>query len=597
MGGRDDNRGNDLDKWIEAQRAEIIKLRDELLGQRNNPEKDIGNRRENASSTVRSPFERFKNFIDSNFTTLSEGLRNFPSNISELKERMQQEREARREEEKLIWATWTGSNDSPDFIRMQIERSTCEERAASRDAAFQLLRQAYEKNKNVSSHKILDLYRDNEWKFGGLDKFANPMLSFGGACYYKPETVDNLPSTARWGWPASSPQWLSGDWFKRSPYSPIRLEVYPGLPDEGRKWRAAFEDLLSVALDKPMVSEEKIGIRTPHGKPQSTYYGPGLEWMLSLQCRGILPPQLPSLYKAVSLFDGFDKVKRPRIAPFMHDIAQILDAKSATMYPMVKRDLEALIDEVSIKSGPETEAAPLLRSWGVAPWRVPETEQDLYDEMPPFAPEQDYASKLPSVDEYAEMREELYDALSESDVDEAASILSDYFKEYNRVGELIGDVLDEISDNMDTWGEYLIQESLRRSDIPDAEQKRLNSGFGWSWEDLMDKYGPFDDDEIAEDEKVEEEVETVKPMPPNTSTQPRRPDVLAQLTTTQTTRSPDGTVTTKVVLKQRFADGTEEERETVHTSREPPSASNEKKSQITEQEEKKEKKKAGWFWS
>jgi hypothetical protein len=589
MGGKGDDRGNDLDKWIEAQRAEIIKLRDELLGQRNNVEKDISNKAEDASSTVRGPFERFKNFVDSNFTTLSEGLRNFPSNISELKERMQQEREARREEEKLIWARWTGSDDSPDFIRMQVERSTCEERAVSRDAVFQLLRQAYEKNKNVPSHKILELYRDNEWKFGGLDKFANPMLSFGGACYYKPETVDNLPSTARWGWPASSPQWLSVDWFKRSPYSPIRLEAYPGLEEEGSKWRAAFEDLLSVALDKPMVSEEKIGIRTPHGKPQSTYYGPGLEWMLSLQCRGILPPQLPSLYKPVSLFDGFDEVKRPRIAPFMHDIAQILDSKSATMYPMVKRDLEALIDEVSIKSGPETEAAPLRRSWGVAPWRVPDTEQDLYDEMLPLVPVQDYAPKNPSPDEYSEMREDLYDALSTSDVDEAASILSECFKEYNQVGELIGDVLDEITDDMDSWGEHLIRESLHRSDIPVAEQKKVTSEFGWSWIDLMDKYRPFDDEEI------ERETETVEPKPPNTSTQRHRPDVLAQLTTTHTTRSPDGTVTTKVVLKQRFADGTEEERETVHTSQEPPSVSNEKKGQDTEQEKK--RKKGGWFWS
>jgi hypothetical protein len=189
------------------------------------------------------------------------------------------------------------------------------------------------------------------------------------------------------------------------------------------------------------------------------------------------------------------------------------------------------------------------------------------------------------------MREELYDALSTSDVNEAASLLSEYFKEYNRVGELIGDVLDEIIDDMDSWGEYLIRESLRRSDIPDAEQKKVTSEFGWSWSDLMDKYGPFDDEEI------EEETDAVEPKPPNTSTQRHRPDVLAQLTTTHTTRSPDGTVTTKVVLKQRFADGTEEERETVHTSHEPPSGSNDKISQDTEQKKKNEKKRGGWFWS
>ena len=192
MGGKDDDPRSDLDKWIETQRAEIAKLRDELLGERSDLEKDLRSWTDDASSSLRSPFERFKGFVDSNFSALSEGFKNFPSNISELKAKMQQEREARREEEREIWRRWTGSEDSPDHIRMQIDRSSAEEREAAEDATYMLLREAYERNKHVPAQKIIDLYRDNEWSFGGLDRFANPMLSFGGACYYKPETVENL---------------------------------------------------------------------------------------------------------------------------------------------------------------------------------------------------------------------------------------------------------------------------------------------------------------------------------------------------------------------------------------------------------------------
>lgn len=594
MGGKDDDdRGNDLEKRIEAQRAELMKVRDELLGSRDNFNKDIDRVGEGASSSsTKSPFERFKDFVDSNFSTLSEGVRNLPSNISELKSRMQQEREARREEEKEIWRKWTGSDDSPDFTRMQVDRSTAQEREVARDAVFSLLRQAYNKNKNVPAHKILELYRDSEWKFGGLDKFANPMLSFGGACYYKPETVDNLPSTARWGWPASAPQWLSIDWFKRSPYSPIRLETYPGLQEEGEKWRAAFEDLLSVALDKPMESEEKLGMRTPHGSPQSTYYGPGLEWMLSLQCRGILPPQLPSLYKPVSLFDGFDEVKRPRTAPFMHDVAQILESKSATMYPLVKSELEALVDEVSIKSGPETRAAHLRKAYGVAPWRVPDTEEELYDEMPPLVQDGQTGVKSPSVDEYYHKMEGLSGAIVRSDVDRAAELLNDYFAEYNRVGELVGDVLDGLSEAWMSQYHHWMREALRRSDVPEAEQEKVTDGLP-----SFGTYALFEDD--YEEEEAEEGyngiAEHVKRTHQLRSIDAKRPDVLSQLMRTQTIRLPDGTVTTKTVLKLRFADGTEEEQETFHTSREQPTTSDEKSSD--EKDGKQERKKGGWFWS
>ncbi|KAF2730232.1 hypothetical protein EJ04DRAFT_445528 [Polyplosphaeria fusca] len=51
------------------------------------------------------------------------------------------------------------------------------------------------------------------------------------------------------------------------------------------------------------------------------------------------------------------------------------------------------------------------------------------------------------------------------------------------------------------------------------------------------------------------------------STTEPHPSVLSTLTTTERTMAPDGTVTTKMVLKKRFSDGREESSETVHTQR------------------------------
>jgi hypothetical protein len=85
-----------------------------------------------------------------------------------------------------------------------------------------------------------------------------------------------------------------------------------------------------------------------------------------------------------------------------------------------------------------------------------------------------------------------------------------------------------------------------------------------------------------------------------------RASVLSTLTTTERTVAPDGTITTKVVLKKRFADGREESSETVHTAR----GQNEVKqhedawkamqdAQATPKEDKssEKKKSSSWFWS
>lgn len=88
-----------------------------------------------------------------------------------------------------------------------------------------------------------------------------------------------------------------------------------------------------------------------------------------------------------------------------------------------------------------------------------------------------------------------------------------------------------------------------------------------------------------------------------------QPSILSTLTTTERTVALDGSVTTKVVLKKRFADGREESSETVHTQRSQestqvrdPWAAVQKSFAPRDNEKKKdepepEKKQGGWFWS
>ncbi|KAH7079677.1 hypothetical protein FB567DRAFT_533107 [Paraphoma chrysanthemicola] len=87
-----------------------------------------------------------------------------------------------------------------------------------------------------------------------------------------------------------------------------------------------------------------------------------------------------------------------------------------------------------------------------------------------------------------------------------------------------------------------------------------------------------------------------------------KPSILSTLTTTERTVAPDGSVTTKVVLKKRFADGREESSETVHTQRgqESNQSSRDPWQEVhstaisangkTEERQQKPKK-GGWFWS
>lgn len=79
--------------------------------------------------------------------------------------------------------------------------------------------------------------------------------------------------------------------------------------------------------------------------------------------------------------------------------------------------------------------------------------------------------------------------------------------------------------------------------------------------------------------------------------------ILSTLTTTERTTAPDGTVTTKVVLKKRFSDGSEQSSETVHTQRgeDVHEAEDSWKAKRNTQSlggtSQKGESKRGWFWS
>jgi len=99
---------------------------------------------------------------------------------------------------------------------------------------------------------------------------------------------------------------------------------------------------------------------------------------------------------------------------------------------------------------------------------------------------------------------------------------------------------------------------------------------------------------------------TQVPGAPAKDTDVARPSVLSTLTTTERTVAPDGTVTTKVVLKKRFVDGREESSETVHTQRgqetdtqqeDPWKAMQDAQSKPQQETRPDNGKKSSWFWS
>ena len=206
-----------------------------------------------------NPLITFKHFVDDAFSAVA----NFSKNLKDM-------REAALDEHDEAYKRWTGAENTAHLMESQsgwvIPRDQYTDIAEPSDQVKAtvklLLLESARRNTHVSPSKLTALFED-------------PASETDHGEYH--------------------PRWLSIDWFKNSWYSPVNLEADPVLAKYDTKWRHAFEDLLEAALDKPMTSREKFGYRDAYG-PISTWRGPGLDWMLSLQCRGILPPQLPTMY-------------------------------------------------------------------------------------------------------------------------------------------------------------------------------------------------------------------------------------------------------------------------------------------------------------
>ncbi|TKA29553.1 hypothetical protein B0A50_03566 [Salinomyces thailandicus] len=511
-------------------------------------------------SSDKNIFVFFKDLVDSSLSSLTDSFMSLPSNIQELREKVQGEREVQDHEELGFWRRWAALKSSADHDEALARWTDLKEIAnhngalpvqallnqrsnEALDAAAMLLREAQERNKHVRPESIHALYRDGS-------ETGIPLMF--------------------------APPWLSIDWFKRSRYSPIRLEQDSLSQCAGGKWRAAFEDLLSATLDKPMTSTEQWGMR-PDGVTQSTRSGSGIDWMLSLQCRGILPPQLPSLYNLSGVnphaCGSFVDTSPPHgciaFAPWLREI----DLSTAFC------DFNDLAHEIETPASGQAEK--------LSGWKQHETELDLYnaqwDDKEVLGRQQAHHED-PRTDTLEQERErrwfreqqrcdaadDLWDALSNGNTDAATQCLRDWHHEHERP---LGDILASLtSDDVTNFGP-LLSAALRRSGLVDEVN-----------------------DDAAERRRQECQALGLLPSDASRSTilpgQHTQVNVLSSLTTTQTTRLPDGTVTTKVLLKQRFADGREETEEKLHTYKEPLQAAEAPAAPESAKSEKK-----GWFWS
>ncbi|KAK4565937.1 hypothetical protein LTR86_003786 [Recurvomyces mirabilis] len=533
--------------------------------------------KDNKSSRDNSNFFlSFKDFVDTNLNSLADSFRSLPNNIAELRAKMEAERERRKADELAVWQRWTGLDDSPDHCAMLNERSSQETKDEATNATLMLLREAYRRNAHVDEDKIGRLYHDPT--SGGLDAFAAPMLSPGGACYYQSDSGYNAPSTAIFRLGPYDHRWLGIDWFKRSPYSPITLEAT--LQPDSSQWRAAFEDLLNAALDKPMDSQMRVGAR-PRGEIQSTHTGPGLDWMLSLQCRGILPPQLPALYNTpkLGLVVQAESIMRHPDAQQLADEIATPAAPSGVVFcgqqDFVEQDL---YEELDSKAVVEHKNPALLEYQQ----QLAHLEQQNQDRLliAQQTPKESAAAADAATKEEAERGPgaawKLYEDLD--DVEEAlcdavergdglATLLK--LSEWHRIHGTIADVTNlpesEVTQN--------IEDMVYRLEALEQQREALSLS---KLDSNVDRTDHAQNGSFAQ-------LDAHKPKP--------KVDVLSSLTTTRTTRHPDGTTTTTVTLKQKFADGREESEEKIHTYQEP-------KHDRHQPEQTVEKPKfKGWFWS
>lgn len=595
---------------------------------------DIEKRPELARSREENPFIAFRRFVDAQFDTLAEGLRSIPSGLTDLRARLQESREKRIQDELDTWRRWTG-HEAPNYGD-DVAAPTAQDREDAIRSALTLLRHAIDRNANVPRSKVDELYKQDfaQAVFGrptGVFGLIGPAGSTGGGGNFAFEYM------------ADSYRWLSVDWFKNSPYSPIQVEAQDDRFKPGM-WRAAFEDLINASLDKPMLVREQYGMRNANGPWQSTWQCPGVDWMLSLQCRGILPPQLPRLYSFLpGQQQAQDKVMEKILSAEERPMESSADVAAA-------QDFYQLVDEIMTPCPPQDT----------------QTDQDMYehqwreDELSCMSgnPDEDFeaatraayfwnergcsgaAEKVLAAYEkmHGPITEPVWTGDQQQDFIQAVRAADHadrrrdtvtagmYMDEYYRIHEGLDDEEEDEEEIESRWEKLYNemwpnkQQSEKQRPAPELKEEQqtqaqaevaASNAFADRLESLQqqaealglddDKSKPSPWKELQQniaskmaslDESRKTFMQSAEPQA--TVNDDKKPAVLSSLTTTHRTVLPDGTVTTKVVLKQRFADGREETHESLHTSSE--------QAQLVEpvgddKQEQKERKKGGWFWS
>jgi len=647
-----------------------------------------------ASEDTYNPLIAFKRFVDNQFAAITE----FPSNVTELK-RASREQDAADEIQRQARRRWTGSSchyaDSKYMSRLFPEGPE-----EATELAAMLVRESDLRNRHVPSEKIVALFEDKDFNPNHVIEANSPWPFYYKASSEQSQESDSPSDTVSHPMPASPTHWLSVNWFKHNPYSPVNLEADTMLSQYDTKWRNAFEDLLEASLDKPMTSRDRAGFRPFTVTAISSWHGPGLDWMLSLQCRGILPPQLPSVHwltrnhwtfpaqrglgVEAAIRTDFDqlvyeiaatskpfRIEKPssvdeyREMIFAEEARSHLDEadfdfdkrtcsrhadnQSSEEYAYETSLAERYYrDQMSGEATPSSNRCPdeLGHAVGqaVRDSETELTELDLYERTPehyaqqfglvgeqnaePYrewmeeeAPCGGKAASLPTAyDEYVQqlklleeqnarrlmmMRSDRELIIGEAARQQAARAFAD---EENGLGEdpvferqPLRELHDEGSKIISAattrgWAMTLasqINDVTEQVETLDEEQDTLRTRMDRlvvNQQALLERLEARERDQTPRVLEQGARVADQSPLHP-LATDSSRPQVLSTLTTTQTTRLPDGSVKTTVVLKRRFADGGEETQESTQTSFEEPAGAGNPVGQELPKERK------SWFWS
>lgn len=534
-----------------------------------------------------SPFIAFKHFIDDHLAAVAE----FPINLHDLLQKARDDRLAAAARKAAFYKHWTGSDAETNTKRRQSEGLSIE---AAHDAAYMLLAVSATKNRHVPPEKIEALYADEK---------------------------------ARWDYQKEK-GFLSIPWFKNDPYSPISLELDPLLSKYDTKWRHAFEDLLEATLEKPMASEERFGQRDAYAHPVSTWRGPGLDWMLSLHCRGILPPQLPSWYRPGRSYKpgelamvvdccikGRDRHDLGWVHYGLHHINvdfQHLVREVATPFPLdveqagsteldVYEQLNELANagrqgDASWKVDQVNQARPgiaqnqshtigggcpdeLGRAVGeMAGQEAEHTNDEDLDKNNfdfeaflaagdrPEPPQIDEEEQIEKDEHTREITRQLLKLIHGGDVDRSvdrSALISQFFHAFDDPMQRSQILQLFQEDKFERENPRLQDYQAQLEFLEEQERKRILVATAGQ-RSFARSEGEEDDDE--EEEEAEVPPRTPSTFPAAQAELQQRPRVLSTMTKTQTTRLPDGSVKTEVVLKRRFADGREETQTSTQTS-------------------------------